>query len=111
MRSLRVKIVPSLRYTSYDDDDADDEDDDYADNEYDDDDADNGHHQVREVGRLVVRDSAFLSLPPGALLIHSADQVISVSFLVILIKSSSLPFDQSNNTMIQTKTNIATRLR
>ena len=64
------------------DDDADAEDDD----DY------NGHRQVREVGRLVVRDSAFLSLPPGALLIHSADQVISVSFLVILIKSSSLPF-------------------
>ena len=36
---------------------------------------DDDHHQVREVGRLVVRDSAFLSLPTGAILIHSADQV------------------------------------
>ena len=34
--------------------------------------------QVRDVGRLVVRDSAFLSLPIGAILIKSADQVFSI---------------------------------
>ena len=59
----------SLWDYDYDDDDDDDDDD----------------NQVREVGRLVVRDSAFLSIPMGAILIHSADQV---------------KFDQINNMMI-----------
>ena len=57
-----------------------------------DDDDENGHHQVREVGRLVIRDSAFLSLPMGAILIHSADQVI-IAFIILfsmIINTSSL---------------------
>ena len=49
-----------------------------------DDDDDNGHPQVREVGRLVIRDSAFLSLPMGAILIHSADQVF-IAFIIVII--------------------------
>ena len=55
-----------------------------------DDNADDGgyddhHHQVREVGRLVVRDSAFLSLPTGAILIHSADQVFLDIVMIIVM--------------------------
>ena len=62
----------SLWDYDYDDDDNDDDDDDNDDNS---DDVDDNDDQVREVGRLVVRDSAFLSIPMGAILIHSADQV------------------------------------
>ena len=46
---------------------------------------DDDHHQVREVGRLVVRDSAFLSLPTGAILIHSADQVFLDIVMIIVM--------------------------